>query len=150
MKRLFIFSAVVFLFLSNISCSNDSNDSNSNITTFKATLIPITGVESSAYGNASLEFNEKTKKFIIVVNFTNIVPTSGHIHAPDGAIVFDLSPTTSPLISPTTYISPELNADQVSLLMSNKYYINLHTAAHPNGEISGFLLKSGTNGDDIY
>ena len=143
MKRLFIFPAIVFLFLSNISCSDDSNDSNSNssVATFKAALTPITGIESSAYGNAALEFNQKTKRFIVTVNFTNIVPTSGHIHAPGGAIEFDLSPTVSPLTSPTTYISPALSEDQISLLTSDKYYINLHTAANPNGEISGFLLK---------
>jgi hypothetical protein len=30
--------------------------------------------------------------------------------------------------------------------MANQYYVNLHTTAYPDGEISGTLIKTGTSG----
>lgn len=150
MKRLFIIPAILFLFLINTSCSN-SDDSNGTTTpptdiiiTFKADLTPVAGVTSSGSGDATLLLNQTKKTFDIMVEFSGITPTAGHIHGADKAVVIpfpDASIATSPI-----HVTGAITDAQIVELMANHYYVNLHTAANPGGEISGTLIKGGTTG----
>ncbi|PJJ07401.1 CHRD domain-containing protein [Flavobacterium sp. 1] len=148
MKSLLGFTAVLFLFFIGVSCSNsDDNPSPTPtpvIVDFTASLTPVAGTGSMAYGNAALKFNQTAKTFEITVTFTGITPTHGHIHGADGAIVFpfpDANVSTSPII-----LSFSINDAQITELMANHYYVNLHTTAFPGGEISGTLIKIGSSG----
>ena len=149
MKSLLSFSAILFLFFIGFSCSN-SDDNNSTptpvIVTFNATLTPVAGTGSTASGSATLKFNQTAKTFEITITYTGIMPTHGHIHAADGTIVFPFS-DASVAASPFT-ISFAINDAQIAELMANHYYVNLHTEAFPNGEISGTLTKTGTSGGE--
>lgn len=73
------------------------------------------------------------------------IPTGWHIHkAPidsAGAVVIDLGSTfTSPFVFTDT-----LTAEQVKDLKDGKYYLNIHTANHPTGEIRGQLKAEEAN-----
>lgn len=148
MKSLFRLSAILLLLLIGTSCSNgyDDNYTSPVIVTFTANLTPVTGATSSASGSATLKLNQTNKTFDLKVNFSGLTPIHGHIHAADGTIVIpfpDASVSTSPIS-----VSGSITDAQITELMANHYYVNLHTTAYPNGEISGTLTKTGTSGGD--
>ncbi|MDQ6529145.1 CHRD domain-containing protein [Flavobacterium sp. LHD-85] len=148
MKSLLHFSAVLLLLFIGISCSNsDDNNSSTPITvTFSSSLAPPSGVTSSASGSATLKLNQTAKTFEITVSYSGLTPTHGHIHAADGSIVIpfsDASVSTSPFT-----VTGSITSAQMAELLINHYYVNLHTTAYPNGEISGTLIKTGTSGGD--
>lgn len=153
MKHLFRFSAILIIFFGITSCSNDYNNPNPNptpsITTFNATLDGASEApanSSTATGSATLSFNNTTKIFSISVTHSIASPTGGHIHmgavGVSGGVIF---PFTT-LVSPISFTSPALTAAQEADLKANLYYVNIHTAAFPNGEIRGQLIKGTTSG----
>jgi len=142
MKLFIKFLAISSVFLGLISCSNSDDPAPTPTpvkTTFKATLEPVTG--SAADGDATLIFNQTAKTIEITVNFTGLTATAGHIHGADGLPVFTFSSLTSPIKQ--TFA---INNAQIAELMANHYYVNLHSTAHLDGEISGTLIKGGTTG----
>ena len=68
--------------------------------------------------------------------------TAAHIHKGSvgiaGGVVF---PFTAPITSPINYTSVALDATQEADLNANMYYVNVHSAANPGGEIRGQLIK---------
>ncbi|MBW4361428.1 CHRD domain-containing protein [Flavobacterium taihuense] len=146
MKHFAYIFTILSVFLGITSCSNGGDDTPTPTPTpvivhFTASLTPVAGTGSLASGDAKLEFNQTAKTFEITVTFTGLTATTGHIHGADGAPVFPFSSFTSP-IKQTYAISDA----QIVELMANHYYVNLHSAAFPNGEISGFLMKGETSG----
>ena len=67
--------------------------------------------------------------------------TNGHIHKgavdASGSPVFPFASFTSPI----NYTSVALTAEQEADLNAGLYYVNLHSAAFPGGEIRGQLIK---------
>ncbi|BCX05447.1 MAG: hypothetical protein KatS3mg053_3385 [Candidatus Roseilinea sp.] len=118
-------------------------------TEFRATLlqaneapaVPFTG----AYGMARMTFERTTRRLSYTISVTGIVSaTAAHIHrgpiGANGPVVFDLLgagvlSSTSPL-SGAVYLTPA----QVADLFAGNYYVNVHTAAHPGGELRGQLF----------
>jgi len=138
-----IFVVLIGLLFTISSCDDDEDKGDDNVI-FKATLngaseVPVN--PSAATGDATLTFNQTTKTFTVVVNYTGFVATGAHIHkgAPGvaGDIVFPFSPITSPI----NYTSAPLDATQEADLFANMYYVNVHSAAYPGGEIRGQLTK---------
>ncbi len=127
------------------SCKKSDSTSNSNTVTFLATLngaSEATANASSATGNATLTYNTVTKMFTIAVNFSGITATGAHIHKGPigiaGGVVFAFN---SPITSPINYASVALDATQEADLNANMYFVNIHSAAFPGGEIRGQLIK---------
>ena len=138
--HLIIFAGILF---TAISCKKDST-TNSDVT-FTATLNGASEVPanaSTATGSATMTFNTSTKIFTIVVNFTGIEATASHIHkgavGESGGVVFGFP---SPIISPIYYTSVALDASQEADLNAGLYYVNIHSAEFPDGEIRGQLIK---------
>ncbi|MEN2401262.1 CHRD domain-containing protein [Flavobacterium sp. MC2016-06] len=149
MKRLLIIPAILSLFLSTVSCSSDDSSGSTTppadvITTFNAVLAPAPGITSTASGAATFKLNQTKKTFEIIVSYTGLKPTHGHIHGADGAIVFPF-PDAAIATSPFT-VTGTITDAQIALLTANKYYVNLHTENNPGGEISGTLTKGTTTG----
>jgi len=146
MKR-FLSVLVISIALTGLVSCNDDDDKDvvdPNVV-FKATLDgaqeapnPVT---TTASGTATLTFNTITKVFTVNVQHTITTPTNGHIHkgamGTPGPVEFPFATFTSPI----NYTSAALNATQEADLMANLYYVNIHTAANPGGEIRGQLIK---------
>jgi hypothetical protein len=140
--------AVFFIFQGIVSCNDDNPAPNPNVT-FKATMngaSESTPNSSTATGTATLIFNTTTKIFTITVTHTIAAPTNGHIHkgaiGVSGAPVFPFSSFTSPI----SYTSVALDATQEADLNAELYYVNIHSAAFPGGEIRGQLIKQAATG----
>lgn len=136
------FSLFVILF-SLFACGKDDETVLPNVT-YNATLKGTSEVPSNAsaaIGLATLTYNPNNKLFTIVVTHDLVGVTGGHIHKGatgiNGEVVFPFLTTTSPI----TYTSVALTASQLSDLNAGLYYVNLHTASFPDGEIRGQLLK---------
>ncbi|MGG7036919.1 MAG: CHRD domain-containing protein [Flavobacterium sp.] len=157
MKRLIGFLAISIVLSLMISCSDDDNNGSSNMV-FKAALTGVSEVPSNAStatGNATLIFNNSTKRFTLVVNYSGLTPNDAHIHKGaagiSGGVVFPLTDMSSRMVltdfsSPIDYTSPALTSAQETDLKNNLYYVNLHTDAYPDGEIRGQLIKQTSSG----
>jgi hypothetical protein len=151
MKPLLRFLAISFVFFIIISCSNNNDDNSSPvIVSFDATLNGASEVPPNsttmATGTATLSYNKTTKIFTLYVTYSGLTPTDGHVHigavGVDGPVVFPLTSLTSPI----SFTSPALTAAQETDLLSNLYYVNLHTTAFPGGEIRGQLITNNPAG----
>ncbi|MGZ8558469.1 MAG: CHRD domain-containing protein [Chitinophagaceae bacterium] len=127
------------------SCDKDDDPVPDPNTTFKATINGASESSpnpSTATGSATATFNKDTKILTVNVTFTGLTPTAAHIHkgavGVAGGVIFGF---TAPITSPINYTSPALDAAQESDLFANLYYVNIHSAAYPGGEIRGQLLK---------
>ena len=128
------------------SCGKDDNPPtppNPNIV-FKATMSGAqeqTPTGSTFTGSATLTFDSTTKIFTLSVTHTVASPTNGHIHkgvvGVSGPVIFPFASFTSPI----SYTSPVLDAGQEADLRAGLYYVNIHTAAFPGGEIRGQLIR---------
>lgn len=111
---------------------------------FKATLTGAQEVPanaSTATGSATLVYDSIGKVFSLSVTHTIPNPTNGHVHkAPVGVSGGPIFPFAS-FTSPISYTSPVLDATQQADLKANLYYVNIHTAAFPGGEIRGQLIR---------
>lgn len=147
MKNIFRFLTVSILLTSLVSCGDSDSNTGSNITTFTAVLNGANEVptnNSTATGTATLQFDNTTKIFSLVVTHNLTSATSGHIHVgaagTNGSVVFPLTDLTSPI----SYTSAALTAIQEADLKANLYYVNLHSTAFTDGEIRGQLIKGET------
>jgi hypothetical protein len=136
--------AISFILTVIASCGKKDDPIPDPNVTYKATLSgasETTPNASAATGTATLVFNTTTKIFSVTVTHTITTPTAGHIHkgavGVSGGVIFGF---TSP-VSPVTYTSAALDATQEADLTANLYYVNVHTAAFPGGEIRGQLIK---------
>ena len=144
MKIIIRLLAVSTLLFGISSCDKDDDTPPDPNVTFKATLTGAQEVPanaSTATGEATLTFNTTTKIFTLAVTHTIASPTNGHIHKAavgvSGGVIFPFASFTSPI----SYTSPALDATQEADLNAGLYYVNIHTAAFPNGEIRGQLIK---------
>ena len=145
MKRLITLLAIPIIFSSIVSCDKDDDDPVDPNVTFAATLNGAseapTPNASTATGTATLVYNSTTKIFTITVTHNIAAPTNGHIHkgavGVGGPPVFPFTTFTSPIV----YTSAALDATQEHDLYDGLYYVNIHTAAYPGGEIRGQLIK---------
>ncbi|HEX7385300.1 MAG TPA: CHRD domain-containing protein [Burkholderiaceae bacterium] len=98
--------------------------------------------DSAGSGNARVEFDKASNVLRWTVTYAGLTgpATAGHIHGPAmpgqnaGVVVPFKGGVASPIQGEAT-----LTPEQVADLMAGRWYVNLHTAAHPGGEIRGQL-----------
>ncbi|QDF39212.1 CHRD domain-containing protein [Bradyrhizobium symbiodeficiens] len=113
----------------------------------KATLdgkseVPAT--TSSGTGTADLNYDAASKKLSWTVTYSGLSgpATAAHFHGPAevgknaGVAVAIPNAAASPVKGEAT-----LTEAQAADLLGGKYYINIHTAANPGGEIRGQVTK---------
>jgi hypothetical protein len=99
---------------------------------------------SAGKGTADIDYDAATKKLTWKVTYSGLSgpATAGHFHGPaevgKNASVAVAIPNiaTSPVEGSAT-----LTDAQAADLIAGKYYVNVHTAANPGGEIRGQVTK---------
>ncbi len=99
---------------------------------------------SAGKGTADIDYDAATKKLTWKVTYSGLSgpATAGHFHGPAeagknaGVAVAIPNIATSPVEGSAT-----LTDAQAADLMAGKYYVNVHTAANPGGEIRGQVTK---------
>src|SRR5216683_2607906 len=99
---------------------------------------------SAATGTADIDYDAASKKLSWKVTYSGLSgpATAAHFHGPAeagknaGVAVAIPNATASPAEGSAT-----LTDAQAADLMAGKYYINVHTAANPGGEIRGQVGK---------
>ena len=99
--------------------------------------------DSGAGGAADATFDTESRMLTWTVEYDGLTgPAIGaHIHGPadsggNAGIVIPFETTESPIEG-----SAEIPAEMVDALQSGQLYVNVHTEAHPGGEIRGQLMK---------
>ena len=114
---------------------------------FSATLrgadeVPANTTTGKGDVAASLDPATSTLSYTITYSGLSGPATAAHFHGPaapgaNAAPVITMTSLTSPIKGVT-----KLTAAQTSDLSAGKWYFNIHTAAHPTGEIRGQLVKA--------
>src|SRR6201994_3958221 len=114
---------------------------------FKATLdgkSEVPAAASTATGSADLDYDAASKKLSWKVTYSGLTgpATAAHFHGPAetgknaGVAVAIPNAASSPVEGSAT-----LTDAQAADLEAGKYYVNVHTAANPGGEIRGQVTK---------
>ena len=98
----------------------------------------------AATGTADIDYDPASKKLSWKLNYSGLSgpATAAHFHGPAeagknaGVAVAIPNATSSPVDGSAT-----LTDAQAADLVAGKYYINVHTAANPGGEIRGQVTK---------
>ncbi|WFU19036.1 CHRD domain-containing protein [Bradyrhizobium sp. CB3481] len=99
---------------------------------------------SAGKGTADIDYDAASKKLSWKLNYSGLSgpATAAHFHGPAeagknaGVAVAIPNATSSPVEGSAT-----LTDAQAADLVAGKYYINIHTAANPGGEIRGQVTK---------
>ncbi|GAA4424566.1 hypothetical protein GCM10023188_04530 [Pontibacter saemangeumensis] len=132
------------------SCDDDDDDDMDpvlNIVQFEE--ITITGDqevpanESEATGTFDGSYNKDTNVLTYTITYQGITPTAMHFHkgaaGVSGGVEVPIgsAPYTSPIVGQTPAITEAQEAD----LLAGLWYVNIHSAALPAGEIRGQVVQ---------
>jgi hypothetical protein len=106
--------------------------------------IPLSGANevppnaTTGTGTAKVDLDGNVLKWTVTYSGTTGPVTAGHFHGPaaPGSNAGVVVPFPGPISSPITGTAT-LTAAQVADLKAGMWYINLHTAANPGGELRG-------------
>lgn len=123
-----------------MSMTPSTSTSASTMTTRLSGASEVPPVASNASGTVELNLNKQINELSWTVTYSGLSgpATGAHFHGPAmaGANAGVVVPMTGSLTSPIRGTA-SLTAAQAADLMAGKWYVNLHTAANPNGEIRG-------------
>jgi hypothetical protein len=99
--------------------------------------------DTKGTGMVEAEYDPATMKFTYTVTYSGLTgaATAAHFHGPakpgaNAGPIITLENLTSPIKGEAT-----LTADQAKDLAAGLWYLNVHTKAHPPGEIRGQLIR---------
>ncbi len=152
--RLTAFASILFVALLGFnSCQNE--DELAKTTEFRKTGIVMSGAQetppitTSALGSMDVAYSRATKLLTYKVTWSGLtgVPAAMHVHGlapvsfPAGVVQTILSAPNAALFPASGSYSGSLLVDGVVVkevdLLNGLYYINIHTAAFPGGELRG-------------
>lgn len=101
-------------------------------------------VTTDAKGTTEVTFDSATRKLSWELEYSGLSgpATAAHFHGP--ADKGENAPPVVPIPEKESGSegSAELTEDQAKALMDGKLYVNVHTAAHPDGEIRGQVMPA--------
>jgi hypothetical protein len=116
-------------------------------TKFKANLSgaeEVPPVETSATGTTDVTYDSDTKKLTWTLEYSGLSgdATAAHFHGPadPGENAGPVVPI--PDIASGSTGEADLTEEQAADLIAGKWYANVHTAANPDGEIRGQVMKA--------
>lgn len=117
---------------------------------FQATLsgaMEVPPVATGGSGEARLRFDPKAQLLYWRVTHGGLSGpvTAGHIHGPagPGQVAPPVIPFTGRLDDAAIAGQVRITPEQLTQLQSGQWYVNLHTARHPQGEVRGQLRPGG-------
>jgi len=141
----FLLGAAALLF-DLAGCSVLHPDPNAHLAAFSTQMTGLNEVPSvatAATGHVDAVLNKNTRLLRWKMSFTDLSgpATAGHFHGPAlvGASAKVALPLSNPLKSPLEG-QATLTAAKAADLLAGKWYANIHTAAHPGGEIRGQMI----------
>jgi hypothetical protein len=100
--------------------------------------------DSAGKGTADITFDTESKKLDWTIEYSGLTgdAAAAHFHWPaakgeNGDVAVPIEDTKSGATGTAT-----LTDAQAADLVAGRYYVNIHTAAHPDGEIRGQVEKS--------
>jgi len=103
-------------------------------------------VNTSARGAGVVSLNSATNQALVSMTWTGLSgnASAGHVHTgrsgTNGSVVCNLSPAAAPSGSVTDVLCNFTSA-QAQSLRTGQFYLNIHTAANPGGEIRGQIQR---------
>ena len=137
-------TSVLLVSLVTLSACNmpSTNDTKLAATLSAASEVPP--IDSKASGEADVKIDVKDYKLSWTIKYADLsgIVTGAHFHGPAiaGVNADVVVPISGDLISPIKG-EATLTAEQTAELLEGKWYVNLHTAAHPDGEIRGQVMN---------
>lgn len=113
----------------------------------------VPAVTTQATGTFKGTYNMDTKVMNYTITFQGITPTAMHFHkggvGVPGPVTVPINPGTSndpysntnPFNSPIIRSTPPLTAAQEAELLGGEWYVNIHSAQFPDGEIRGQVTR---------
>lgn len=143
--RTFIHSVLLITLLGALlslsACKLSSSSTKADATLTANSEVPAT--KSTGSGEAKIDIDVKADKLSWVITYSGLsgVVTGAHFHGPAeaGANASVAIPITGDLLSPMKG-EATITAAQKAELLAGKWYVNLHTAANPEGEIRGQVM----------
>lgn len=100
--------------------------------------------DSAGKGTGHITFDTASRKLSWTIEYSGLTGpvNAGHFHGPagpgeNGGVEVPLKTLKSPIKGSAT-----LAKGQAKALLDGKFYVNLHTAAHGDGEIRGQVVKA--------
>jgi len=150
-SKSFIYVLLFIIVIGIASCTKSNTMILNTKVSFNATLTGASETppnSSTATGTAAFVYDNSTYILTGTVTFAGITPTGAHIHKGDvgvaGAIIFPLAGAGT-ITSPISFTSSVLDSTQRADLLANMYYVNIHSAAFPGGEIRGQLIQEASS-----
>lgn len=135
------------------NASATSNQVNVTVLNSPAIDVAVSAVEvfpatnSTATGTGQLTFNLVTGAVTGGVTLTGITATLAHIHngiaGTNGPVLVDFVQSGTDPNRWDAEAGGVLTAEQVTALLAGQLYVNVHSAAHPGGEIRGQIKPQG-------
>lgn len=123
-------------------CDMPSTDTTKLASTLSAAN-EVPPINSKATGEADVHINVKDYKLSWTIKYSDLsgIVTGAHFHGPAkvGENADVVVPINGDLSSPIKG-EATLTAEQTAELLEGKWYVNLHTATHPDGEIRGQVV----------
>ena len=137
-------SLLLISFLSLAACNMPSS-STTKATAILAASSEVPATNSSGAGEADIKIDVKNNKLSWTITYFGLsgVATDAHFHGPAviGTNASVALPIEGDLLSPIKGEAVITN-EQKTQLLDGKWYVNLHTAANPDGEIRGQVTVS--------
>jgi hypothetical protein len=96
-------------------------------------------------GAAEVTLDTTTRRLSWTIDYSGLTgpATMAHFHGPaaPGVAAGVTVPITGPMASPLTGTA-SLNDGQIGDLLAGLWYVNIHTAKYPGGEIRGQVVKT--------
>lgn len=99
--------------------------------------------DSKATGTVTATYDSASKQLTWKGNYSGLTgpATMAHFHGPaepgkNAGVAVPITPSASPFEN-----SANLTDAQAADLLAGRWYVNVHTGAHPGGEIRGQLVK---------
>ena len=117
------------------SCDDDDNGID-NITDYEASLSAADSVVTNATGSFVASYDDDSNELTYTLTWNGMDATAAHLHNednPNEIVPLNVTASSNSPVEGTI----TLTAEQEDLLENEKFYVNVHSAEYPDGEISG-------------